>query len=90
MGRDDQVLYIGITFHISVCCSYFSVKDFSVNLDEDVRIRFLSASRGMRNFQRGGFSYVTCGTPKRQPGGFCCCQVVNFREKKRENVSKPE
>lgn len=62
------------------------MKDFSADLDSDAMIRFRSYSRGMRNAQRGGFSSVTCEIPKRQPGGFLSCQVVNFREKKGERM----
>lgn len=54
MGRGNQVLYIGITFSVFICCLHFSVKDFSANLNQDVGIRFMSASRDMRNVQREG------------------------------------
>lgn len=78
-------------YHSSFFCYlYFLVKDFSASLNQDIRIRPVSASKHLRDAQRGGFSYVTCEIPERQPGGFLSCQVVNFREKKGENVSKPE
>lgn len=52
----------------------------------------MSAPRDMRNVRGGGggFSHVTCEIPKGQAGRFLSSQIVNFREKGRENVSKPE